>query len=44
MAELEQRYDQWVNHGLLIFPEQPKPALNKASQTRPRQKLVMPFA
>ncbi|EIJ36952.1 transposase IS66 [Thiothrix nivea DSM 5205] len=24
IAELEQRYDQWVNHGLLIFPEQPK--------------------
>lgn len=24
-AELEQRYDQWVNHGLLVFPELPKP-------------------
>jgi transposase len=22
---LEQRYDHWLNHGLLIFPEQPKP-------------------
>jgi len=24
MAEPGQRYDQWVNHGLLVFPELPK--------------------
>lgn len=34
MAELGQRYDQWVNHGLLVFPECPKtyPKQGKAKQ------------
>lgn len=33
-AELGQRYDQWVNHGLLVFPELPKthPKQGKAKQ------------
>nr|WP_266097275.1 transposase [Candidatus Thiothrix anitrata] len=41
MAELEQRYDQWVNHGLLIFPEQPKtsPKQGKAKQDPARNLL-----
>ncbi|MFZ1342820.1 MAG: transposase [Thiothrix eikelboomii] len=31
---MEQRYDQWVNHGLLVFPECPKtqPKQGKAKQ------------
>ncbi len=34
MADLEQRYDRWLNHGLLVFPEQPKtsPKQGKAKQ------------
>lgn len=34
IADLEQRYGQWLNHGLLIFPEQPKtsPKQGKAKQ------------
>lgn len=41
MTELEQRYDQWVNHGLLIFPEQPKtsPKQGKAKQDPARNLL-----
>ena len=33
-AELERRYDQWINHGLLVFPELPKaqPKQGKAKQ------------
>ncbi|MEZ5478633.1 MAG: IS66 family transposase [Thiolinea sp.] len=33
-AELEQRYDRWLNHGLLVFPELPKthPKQGKAKQ------------
>jgi transposase len=33
-AELEQRYDQWLDHGLLVFPELPKthPKQGKAKQ------------
>lgn len=41
IAELEQRYDQWLNHGLLIFPEQPKSQLKqgKAKQEPARNLL-----
>lgn len=40
-AELEQRYDQWLNHGLLIFPEQLKtsPKQGKAKQEPARNLL-----
>ena len=41
MAELGQRYDQWVNHGLRVFPERPQahPKQGKATQPPARNLL-----
>ena len=34
IADVEQRYDQWLNHGLLIFPEQPKTSPTKQGKAK----------